>query len=228
MPKLERKFPAVSPIVLSLGAIVFAIAYVGLAAYGFGGWKLLLADPARAGVCIALVLLAGATPLCGCNLETGKQSHAGNDWIFPFLLAAGLAMGYGSAYCDRHNFFAIDGALARYVGLSLFLLGCIFRVGAMLILGPRFSIWVAIQHDHHLETTGLYRFIRHPSYTGAILTLFGWALTFRSGVGILLAGLMVLPLVRRMEAEERLLIAVFGEEYSRYRGRTWRIIPLIY
>jgi protein-S-isoprenylcysteine O-methyltransferase Ste14 len=98
----------------------------------------------------------------------------------------------------------------------------------MLILGSRFSIWVAIQQDHRLETTGLYRFIRHPSYTGAILTLFGWALTFRSGIGLLLALMMVVPLIRRMEAEERLLIAEFGDEYLSYRRRSWRLIPLVY
>ena len=98
----------------------------------------------------------------------------------------------------------------------------------MLVLGPRFSVWVAIQADHRLETTGLYRFLRHPSYTGAMFTLLGWALTFRSGIGLMIAAAMVLPLVSRMEAEERLLIAEFGEDYVNYREKTWRLIPLVY
>ena len=220
--------PDVSPRILSLAAMLFALTYVGVDAWGFGGRKPLLADPARAGVCVALVLLAAATPLCGCNLNSGQQSHGYNDWIFPFLLVAGLAMGWGSAWCDRHNFMTIDGSLARYAGLAIFLVGCVLRVAAMLILGPRFSVWVAIQQDHRLQTTGLYRFVRHPSYTGALLTLFGWALTFRSAIGLLLAATMVFPLVRRMKAEERLLIAVFGDGYTNYRARTWRLVPLIY
>ncbi|HET6246154.1 MAG TPA: isoprenylcysteine carboxylmethyltransferase family protein [Tepidisphaeraceae bacterium] len=224
----EGKLPAISAPVLSLLAMLFAIGYVALAAWGFGAWRALLAEPARAGVCGALVLLAGATPLCGCNLSAGEKSHGGNDWIFPFLLIAGLLMGFGSAWCDRRNFLTLGGNVVRYAGLSLFLIGCVLRVASMLILGPRFSVWVAIQSDHRLQTTGLYRFVRHPSYTGAIFTLFGWAITFRSDIGILLAALMVLPLVRRMIAEEKLLIAVFGDEYTSYRERTWRLIPLVY
>jgi len=72
------------------------------------------------------------------------------------------------------------------------------------------------------------RLFRHPSHAGALLTLFGWALTFRSGMGLILAATMVLPLVSRMTAEENLLIAEFGEEYENYRRRTWRLIPLVY
>ena len=60
---------------------------------------------------------------------------------------------------------------------------CFTRGGtSMRPLGPRFSVWVAIQSDHCLQTTGLYRFVRHPSYTGAIFTLFGNAIIPRSYV----------------------------------------------
>jgi protein-S-isoprenylcysteine O-methyltransferase Ste14 len=189
---------------------------------------LLFASPARAEVCAALVALAAITPLCGCNVNSGRRSHGGNDWIFPFFLIMGLAMGWLSAYTDRRNIWTIGGNITRDIGLSMFLVGCTLRVAAMLILGPRFSVWVAVQVEHHLETTGLYRFLRHPSYTGALLTLFGWALTFRSGIGLILAATMVLPLISRMTAEENLLIAEFGEEYENYRRRTWRLIPLVY
>jgi protein-S-isoprenylcysteine O-methyltransferase Ste14 len=224
----ERKLPEISPPLLSFAAMLFAVGYVALAAWGFGGWKPLLAEPARVGVGVALVILAAVTPLCGCNLSAGRESHGGNDWIFPFLLIAGLLMGWASAYCDRRNILAIDGIVARYFGLAIFLIGCVLRVASMLILGSRFSVWVAIQQDHRLQTTGLYRFVRHPSYTGALLTLFGWALTFRSLIGLLLAATMVVPLVLRMMAEEKLLIAVFADEYVFYRNRSWRLIPWIY
>jgi protein-S-isoprenylcysteine O-methyltransferase Ste14 len=51
---------------------------------------------------------------------------------------------------------------------------------------------------------------------------------FRSGVGVLLAALLVPPLLARINAEERLLRSQFGEEYDAYRARTWRLIPAIY
>jgi protein-S-isoprenylcysteine O-methyltransferase Ste14 len=56
----------------------------------------------------------------------------------------------------------------------------------------------------------------------------GWALAFRSGVGVLLTALLIPPLLARINAEERLLHTQFGEEYDAYRSRTSRLIPGLY
>jgi protein-S-isoprenylcysteine O-methyltransferase Ste14 len=56
----------------------------------------------------------------------------------------------------------------------------------------------------------------------------GWALAFRSIVGLILTALMLIPLVARMRSEEALLISQFGSEYETYRARTARMIPGIY
>jgi protein-S-isoprenylcysteine O-methyltransferase Ste14 len=53
-------------------------------------------------------------------------------------------------------------------------------------------------------------------------------LAFRSGVGVLLAALMIPPLLARVHAEERLLREEFGAEYDAYRARTSRLIPCLY
>ena len=70
-----------------------------------------------------------------------------------------------------------------------------------------------------LVTGGIYGVIRHPSYLGLIVNLIGWALAFRSGVGLLLTLLIVLPLVARIQAEEALLQSEFGASYEDYRAR---------
>jgi len=56
----------------------------------------------------------------------------------------------------------------------------------------------------------------------------GWALAFRSGVGVLLTAFTIPPLIARIRAEERLLSAQFGDAYDAYRSRTSRLIPGIY
>ena len=66
------------------------------------------------------------------------------------------------------------------------------------------------------------------SYLGLLVNSLGWALAFRSGVGILLTALLILPLLARIDAEERLLRTQFGEEYDAYRARTSRLIPGLY
>jgi protein-S-isoprenylcysteine O-methyltransferase Ste14 len=77
-------------------------------------------------------------------------------------------------------------------------------------------------------TSGVYGVIRHPSYLGLLVNALGWALAFRSGVGVLLTALLVPPLLARIRAEEKLLHDQFDGEYEAYCRRTWRLIPGLY
>jgi protein-S-isoprenylcysteine O-methyltransferase Ste14 len=56
----------------------------------------------------------------------------------------------------------------------------------------------------------------------------GWGLAFRSGVGVLLTALTILPILARIRAEERLLNTQFGAEYDAYCARTSRLLPGLY
>lgn len=60
------------------------------------------------------------------------------------------------------------------------------------------------------------------------INLLGWALTFRSAVGMVIVALVLVPLAARMNSEEKLLRDYFGAEYEAYFARTWRLIPFIY
>ena len=122
----------------------------------------------------------------------------------------------------------IDGDAVRYFGLFLFFAGSLLRLAAVFVLGRRFSGLVAIQPDHQLKTDGLYRFIRHPSYTGPIASMIGLVLIFRSAIGLIFVILLFLFLVSRMNDEERFMEAHFGDEYRNYRLRTKRLVPYVY
>jgi protein-S-isoprenylcysteine O-methyltransferase Ste14 len=112
--------------------------------------------------------------------------------------------------------------------VALFLVGGVLRIWPVFVLGRRFSGLVAIQPGHELVTSGIYKVIRNPSYLGLLVNALGWALAFRSVVGVLLTVAMLVPLVARMNSEEALLAARFGAEYDAYRQRTWRLIPGLY
>jgi len=116
----------------------------------------------------------------------------------------------------------------RWIGVALFTAGGALRMWPVFVLGHRFSGLVAIQPGHQLVTTGIYGRIRHPSYLGLLIGSLGWALAFRSGVGVLLAACMLPPLLARMRAEEGLLRSHFGAEYDAYCARTSRLIPGLY
>jgi protein-S-isoprenylcysteine O-methyltransferase Ste14 len=202
--------------------------YLGLAALGMGGWSPLMAHPARAGAVIAMVLISIAAMFTRGNLSSGRREDVRNRWILPPLLVLSLLLGWLPAYTERRGIGTIDGDAVRYLGLALFVVGSVLRVAAVFVLGRRFSGLVAIQEGHELVTTGLYRVIRHPSYLGLLLGLFGWVLVFRSGIGVLVSLLMIPPLVSRMNSEEALLESEFGPRYADYRRRTWRLLPLLY
>jgi protein-S-isoprenylcysteine O-methyltransferase Ste14 len=87
---------------------------------------------------------------------------------------------------------------------------------------------VAIQPGHTLVTSGVYGVIRHPSYLGLLINSVGWSLAFRSGVGVLLTVLLIPLLLARIDAEENLLHAQFGDAYKVYCSHTWRLILGIY
>jgi protein-S-isoprenylcysteine O-methyltransferase Ste14 len=138
------------------------------------------------------------------------------------------AAGRQSAYTDRNEFWTIDGDTIRWLGVLLFAVGGALRLWPVFVLGHRFSGLVAIQPGHELVTSGVYRVVRHPSYLGLLVNSLGWALAFRSAVGVLLTVLLLPPLLARIRAEERILQTQFGPEYDTYCSRTSRLLPGIY
>jgi len=173
-------------------------------------------------------LLSILTLLSGANVSAGQREDVHNRWIFLPLALVGLAFAYLPPYADRHDLFLVDGDGVRYLGLLLYILGGGLRTWAIWTLGPRFSGLVAIQQDHLLETHGVYAIIRHPSYVGAILALMGWTLVFRSLLVLVLVPILIWIVIVRIQAEERLLAAQFGQTYAEYRERTWKLLPVVY
>ena len=140
----------------------------------------------------------------------------------------GVLDAYLPAYTDRIDFLTFGGDAVRWLGVLLYTAGGVLRLAPVFVLGRRFSGLVAIQPGHRLVTSGLYGIIRHPSYLGLFVFTFGWGLAFRSGVGVIIAVLMLFVLLARIRAEERLLSETFGAEYDAYRARTWRLLPYVY
>ncbi len=212
-------------ILLSIFSIVVQF---GLAILGWGGFVAFFSHPAIRAMTIATVGIATVAFFAGGNVSPGVKEDRGNRWVLKAFSGIAILLAYLSAYTDRIDFWTIDGDQTRWVGLAAFVAGSILRLLPVFVLKDRFSGLVAIQKGHQLETRGLYSVIRNPSYLGMLVSSVGWALVFRSGVGVLLALSLLIPLVARMHAEERLLKEQFGAEYEAYFKRTWRLVPGIY
>src|SRR6266508_578393 len=211
--------------------IVGCLAYLGLAILGWGGFAAFFSHAALmalAVVLFVLFVLSGVALFSGGNLSPGEREDRGNRWVLVAFGLIGLLLAYLPAYTDRTDFWSLDGDAVRWLGVVLFAAGGALRIWPVFVLGRRFSGLVAIQPGHTLVTGGIYGVIRHPSYLGLLVGSLGWGLAFRSGIGVLLAALMIPPLLARIRAEERLLRTQFGAEYEAYRRCTSRLIPGIY
>jgi protein-S-isoprenylcysteine O-methyltransferase Ste14 len=213
---------------LALLTVAGTLAYLGLAILGWGGVSAFFGHSALIALTVVLFLLSGVALFSGGNLSPGIREDRGNRWVIVAFGIIGLLAAYLPAYTDRKEFWILDGDVLRWVGVVLFGAGGALRIWPVFVLGRRFSGLVAIQPGHTLVTTGLYGVIRHPSYLGLIVNSLGWALAFRSGLGLLLTVLLIPPLLARIRAEERLLRAQFGKEYDTYCDRTSRLLPGLY
>ena len=204
------------------------VVFFGLAVLAEGGLHAFFSHPALIALAVVQVAMSGVAFFVGGNVSPGVREDRSNRWVLAAFGVIMLLQTWLPAWTDRMDFWTLDGDTIRWIGVVLFAAGGALRLWPVYVLGNRFSGLVAIQPGHTLVTGGIYGVIRHPSYLGMLVNALGWALAFRSSVGVLLAALTILPLLARIEAEERLLHSEFGAEYDAFRARTSRLIPGVY
>lgn len=209
-------------------AIAGTIGYLALGVAGAGGVGAYVAHLPFVVVATVTIISAVIALFSRGNLSSGARESRGNRWVLAAFAILGILLGWLPAYTDRMGFWAFGGEAVRWIGVVTFSVGSALRLWPVFLLGERFSGLVAIQPGHQLVTTGLYSIIRHPSYCGLLIASLGWSLVFRSGAGLLLTALTLVPVLARIHAEEALLQSHFGAAYDRYREHTSRLIAGVY
>jgi len=158
----------------------------------------------------------------------GKVSDRGSMLILwlSIVIAITAATWIGEA---RPKEFLQNTPWIKPLCLSILTAGFLLRLTAILSLGRAFSVNVAIRSDQRVMKTGLYQFIRHPSYTGMLLMFLAVGLIERNWIS--LAIMLIVPtasLLYRIHVEEIALREHFGEEYVAYSRETKRLVPGIY
>ncbi|HVO28408.1 MAG TPA: isoprenylcysteine carboxylmethyltransferase family protein [Candidatus Paceibacterota bacterium] len=118
-------------------------------------------------------------------------------------------------------------ATVKAIGVILCATGIAFAIWARRHLGRNWSGSPQMKEDHELVTSGPYRFVRHPIYTGMIAALFGSALVGGPGwfaAFIIFAAVFIL----RIKKEEGYMMQLFPGQYPGYRKRTKALIPFIW
>jgi protein-S-isoprenylcysteine O-methyltransferase Ste14 len=164
-------------------------------------------------------------------VRSGKKDQKNRDknslrviWI---IIA--LAVTAGVTLANRTHFFIGQYAVIHYTGLAVIVAGMLLRFISIYTLGRMFTVDVTIRADHKLKTDGLYKIIRHPSYTGSLLSFAGFGLSLNNWLSLITVFVLVTAaFMYRIRVEEQLLAEGFGKEYEAYKKSTSRLIPWIY
>ncbi|HLJ04516.1 MAG TPA: isoprenylcysteine carboxylmethyltransferase family protein [Solirubrobacteraceae bacterium] len=121
----------------------------------------------------------------------------------------------------------VHSTVVRVIGVAVFLSGLGVCVWARIYLGRNWGMPMTRKEEEpELVTSGPYRFIRHPIYSGLLLAVLGTALTislYALLVGVLMSGYFVYS----ARVEERLMTELFPADYPGYRIRTKMLIPFV-
>lgn len=168
------------------------------------------------------VLLRGRRVRTAGNLDKG--SLALFDVTGILSIPAGIIVGF-----TRYGRVRAFETYVAGAGVALMLAGTALRWAAILTLWSYFTVNVSILEGQRVVRCGLYRFVRHPSYTGLLLRYAGFCMALANWFS---AALIFLPLLvatlYRIRVEEAALREHFGEEYAAYARVTKRLVPGIF
>ena len=158
----------------------------------------------------------------------GKRFDRGSMAVLWVTILGSISIGEWIGQAAPHTMFG-GAHWLRIAAIVILILGLVVRWTAILSLGKAFSANVAIRDSQTVYRKGLYRFVRHPSYSGLLLIFAAVALHERNWLA---AAVVVIPttaaLLYRIHVEEAALIEGFGAEYVAYSSTTKRLIPGVY
>ena len=161
----------------------------------------------------------------------GRADRRLDDWTYLAVVSSFVAGSVLAVMAGQSDALAVSerAAWPVVVGLALIWAGLALRLWAFHTLGQLFKVRIEIQPGHRVVQDGPYRFLRHPSYTGSLVSLLGLGVALGSLLSVAAAVLIpAVGLVVRIEHEERQLREALGGEYERYAERTRRLIPGIW
>lgn len=161
--------------------------------------------------------------------DSSTADDRGSLNLIVILWWIGIAMSFVFSLLLPQAAMPGKGTTLFFVGICLMLLGVALRWYSVAILGKYFTFDVAIHNGQVLIEAGPYRYIRHPSYSGALLSLLGFGLSLGNWAGLVGSlSCLVFAYAYRIPVEEAALTAALGDTYKQYVKRTWRLVPFIF
>jgi protein-S-isoprenylcysteine O-methyltransferase Ste14 len=172
------------------------------------------------------VLLEQRVRLQSLRNREGSRSDRGSM----LLVIASIGAGVAGAFLVASDLQGAAISAGRWpvfaIGMVLMWAGIVIRQWSISVLGRFFTVDVRVQSGQTVIDRGPYRWVRHPSYSGMIITFVGMGLALGNWVSLAL--LVVVPtagLIVRIRVEERTLFDALGGPYRRFAATRRRLFP---
>jgi protein-S-isoprenylcysteine O-methyltransferase Ste14 len=157
-----------------------------------------------------------------------RRQDKGSRVVLISVLTLGILVGMLLAFAVPATAITNARPFLFWLGILLIYVGIALRLYAIHVLGAFFTTAVAVAPGQTVIETGPYRLIRHPSYTGFLITLLGFGLCLTNWLSLLV--IMACALIGfsyRIRVEEQVLQEQLGQRYQEYMRRTKRLIPCV-
>ena len=172
-----------------------------------------------------LVLCAFATFYTQPSLKAQKKISSSDRNTFNLIMGASLLSAW-SVMLEWSLVDLLPGRVSDISGVAILLSGLAIRFWAIGTLKKFFTVDVRFQKGQELVTSGPYKVVRHPSYTGAFMAFLGAAILMQATLGFIISMVaMSYAYSKRIAAEEAMLGEHF-DDYKEYRKTTGALLPL--
>ncbi len=153
----------------------------------------------------------------------------GSHVVLVAAVVIGIFVAFWCAFALPQATIARDQPLLFGIGIALMFAGLALRWYAIRVLGKFFTRDVATRAGQYVVQDGPYRWVRHPSYSGALLMFLGTGLAMTNWGS--LAAIVLGSLIGygyRVHVEEQALSTDLGDAYREYMKRTRRFVPFVW
>jgi protein-S-isoprenylcysteine O-methyltransferase Ste14 len=178
---------------------------------------------------VLVVLMMAVEAYAGrLRRESAPSKDGGSLFAIYLIMGGGYAVAFGLFNAHRVPGPRLEAG-GVLVGMAVAIGGMALRLWAVRTLGQYFTYVVKVTPDQKVVDTGPYRLIRHPSYTGGLLTGIGIGLSMGYAATAAIIGVTsFLAYLVRLRVEERALADTIGEPYRAYMARTKRLVPFVW
>jgi len=160
----------------------------------------------------------------------GKNSRDRGTFYINFLCIAGGMTFAWIVNGESTFFFSHERTVVVFwIGAVIMVAGLCLRIWAVLTLGISFRTTVETHQNQKVIKSGPYKLVRHPAYSGLLLTGCGYGMALQNWLSLIFAiGLPLIALLYRIRIEEKAMVESLGDEYEAYRKNTKRLVPWIW